>query len=280
MAHGDPGLTAKVATLATLLLMTLAACGTAASPTPLPVTNTPVPTQTPTPANAPVAAEATPFGQVPPVAAGTERPPSISLTQATAPLSMEFEGEGDEVLGPFVVATGVMILMANYEGEEEFSVRMTGADGDQTPSIVSSGPYFGNLLYSVYRDNPSGMDPGSHSIKVAGEGPWRIRLFQDYPSTGKAPTIEFGGIGDGGGGWAELAEGTYTIRANHDGQSRFRVLLHQSRGKPEVVVIDEDGPFDDTVEIVVGAETPLAPGIYGIGVRADGIWSVFLEDAE
>lgn len=280
MAHGRPGYIAKAATLATLLLMALAACGTAATPTPVPATNTPVPTQTLIPTIAPVATEAAPLSPTAQAAADAERPPPLSLGQATAPLSMEFEGEGDDVLGPFVASTGVMILMANYDGEEEFTVSMTGADGNQIPSIVTSGPYFGNLMYSVYRDNANGMVPGSHSIEITANGPWKIRLFQEYPGSGKAPTIEFGGIGDGGGGWADLAQGSYTIRANHDGESHFRVSLHQSRGIPEVVVIDDDGPFDDTVEIVVAEDTPLPPGFYGIGVRADGVWSVFLEAAE
>ncbi len=81
----------------------------------------------------------------------------------------------------------------------------------------------------------------------------------------------------------ELKEGEYTIRALHDGESHFRVNLHRANGSPETLIIDEDGPFDETISIAVSEDpsvSNLAPGTYGIGVRADGIWSLIIEDPD
>ena len=127
------------------------------------------------------------------------------------------------------------------------------------------------------------MTSGGHTIKVDADGPWRIRLFQDFPSNGKSPTIQFGGVGDGGGGWMDLQEGEYTIRAFHDGESHFRVKLHEGRGAPEILIIDEEGSFDETIPLVVSEDPSVSnvpPGFYGIGVRADGIWSLIIEDPD
>ena len=78
-----------------------------------------------------------------------------------------------------------------------------------------------------------------------------------------------------------LPEGEYTIRASHDGDSLFRVRLHEARGATPSLVIDTVGAFDETVQIIVSEDpevSNIAPGVYGIGVRADGIWSLIIED--
>ena len=176
-----------------------------------------------------------------------------------------------------------MILMANYEDDGRFKVTITGIERDLEPSIDVDGPYFGNLLFTAFLKNTEGMTSGGHTVKVEADGPWRIRLFQDFPTNGQSPTIQLGGVGDGGGGWMELEEGKYTIRASHDGESHFRVKLHEGNGAPEVLIIDEEGPFDETISITVSHDSSISnitPGIYGIGVRADGIWSLIIEDPD
>ena len=265
----------------TLLLLALPACGAAATATPAP---TVAPTATATPAPTPIP-QATPDSTEAPAPtdqARTNRATPLSLTQALAPLSKEIEGDGNQETEQFIVSQGVMILMANYEGDGKFKVTISSPERDLEPSIDVDGPYFGNLVFTIYRKNTDGMATGGHTIKVDADGPWRIRLFQDFPTTGKEPTIQFGGVGDGGGGWMELKEGEYTIRASHDGESLFQVRLHEGRGAPETLVIDEDGPYDETISITVGEDpsvSDVAPGLYSIGVRADGVWSLIIEDS-
>ena len=107
--------------------------------------------------------------------------------------------------------------------------------------------------------------------------------MQELYASSQTPTIQFGGVGDGGGGWIDLQAGTFTLRANHDGESNFKVRFLDIRGRPEVVVIDAAGPFDDTITLEVsedGAVGSPAPGVYAIGVLTDGIWSLILENAD
>ena len=87
----------------------------------------------------------------------------------------------------------------------------------------------------------------------------------------------------GSGGWIDLQAGTFTLRANYGGESNFKVRFLDVRGRPDVVVIDEAGPFDDTVTLEVSEDSAVgdpAPGVYAIGVQADGIWSLILENAD
>lgn len=265
--------------VATILLLALAACGAAATATPAPTVS---PTATPAPAPIPQVTPDSTEAPAPTDQARTDRPTTMSLTQALAPLSMEIEGDGNQETEQFIVSQGVMILMANYEGDGKFKLTISSPERDLEPSIDVDGPYSGNLVFTIYRKNIDGMATGGHTIKVDADGPWRIRLLQNFPTTGKEPTIEFGGVGDGGGGWMELKEGEYTIRASHDGESLFQVRLHEGRGAPETLVIDEDGPYDETISITVGEDpsvSDVAPGLYSIGVRADGVWSLIIEDS-
>ena len=275
---------------AALLLLALAACGSTATAT---LTPTPVePTSEPTAA----APTATTELIVPALAviASTEegtapangeleptRAPIMSLNQALAPLSVDIEGEGTQETEQFIVSKGVMVLMANYEGDGNFKVTISSPDKDMEPSIDVQGPYFGNMLITAFRENTEGMTTGGHTLEIEADGHWRIQLFQDFPTTGQDPTIQFGGVGDGGGGWMELKEGEYTMLTAHDGESDFQVRLHEGRGAPEVMIVDHQGAMEETITINVSKDpaiSDIVPGIYGIGVRADGIWSLIIED--
>ena len=273
---------------AALLLLALAACGSTATGTLAPTSV--VPTNEPTAAAPNATTE--PTVTAPGVIASTKeataladgeveptRAPIMSLNQALAPLSVDIEGEGTQETEQFIVSKGVMILMANYEGDGNFKATISSPDKDMEPSIDVQGPYFGNMLITAFRENTEGMTTGGHTLKIEADGSWRIQLFQDFPTTGQEPTIQFGGVGDGGGGWMELKEGEYTARTSHDGESDFQVRLHESRGAPEVM--DHVGAMDETITINVSedpAVSDIVPGIYGIGVRADGIWSLTIED--
>ena len=273
---------------ATLLLLALAACGsmetlaptlveptselTAAAPTAT--------TETTAPAPAVIASTeegtASANGELEPT-----RAPIMSLNQALAPLSVDIEGEGTQETEQFIVSKGVMILMAKYEGDGDFRVTISSPDKDMEPSIDVQGPYFGNMLITAFRENTEGLTTGGHTLEIEADGHWRIHLFQDFPTTGQDPTIQFGGVGDGGGGWMELKEGEYTMRAAHDGESDFQIRLHEGRGAPEVMIVDHEGAMEETITINVSkdpAVSDIVPGIYGIGVRADGIWSLIIED--
>lgn len=274
---------------AALLLLALAACGSTAT-----ATLAPTPVEQPT--TAPTAPTATTESTVaaPAVTASTEeatapadgelrptRAPIMSLNQALAPLSVDIEGEGTQEAEQFIVSKGVMILMANYEGDGNFKVTISSPEKDMEPSIDVQGPYFGNMLITAFRGNTEGMITGGHTLKIEADGPWRIQLFQDFPTTGQDPTVQFGGVGDGSGGWMELKEGEYKMRTAHDGESVFQVRLHEGRGAPEVMIVDHEGAMEETITINVSedpAVSEIFPGIYGIGVRADGIWSLIIED--
>ena len=276
---------ARVAS-ATLFLAAFAACGSAASPTPeapRPTATALARSSTPTPADAVTAgSDSTPATAPTGEPQGTANPP-ISLVDEFGPPFYEFEGDADDIIGPFIVSQGVLIVFMRYTGEGDFTVSFADEDDEETPLVKAHGPYSGERLEAVYSENVNGLVPGQHRIKIEAGGPWRVRLLEQLPSAGQAPSIQFGGVGDGGGAWIRLDEGSYTIRATHDGESRFKVMFFESKGIPEVALIDQVGPFDEVIPLAVTTEAAgrsLIPGLYAVGVLADGIWAITLEDAD
>lgn len=285
MRLGTGAMAAGVASV-TLFLGAFSACGGAVSPTP----------EAPRPTATALAESATPTPTVPVTAAvgatptaeptgepQATAPPAISLVDEFGPSSYQFEGEADDLIGPFIVAPGVLIVFMRYTGEGDFSVSFADEDEVEIPLVTARGPYSGERVNAVYSENVNGLVPGQHRIKVEAEGPWRIRLLGQIASSGQTPSIEFGGVGDGGGAWMKLDEGSYTIRATHDGESRFKVMFYESSGIPEVALIDDVGQFDDVIPLTVTPQASgrsLIPGLYAVGVLADGIWAITLDDAD
>ena len=208
--------------------------------------------------------------------------PRPTLTLAPRRLSVELEGDGPQVLGPFSMAAGVLIAFIRYEGEGPFSLNfigtLPGEGQDAVRSIGSSpGPYQGERVHSVFDGNDEGLVPGDYEIEVEAAGPWRLRLFQDEATRGQAPTISMSGSGDGGGSWLQLDEGRYTMTTSHTGAAGFTVELFDSQGLPPYRMIEVEGEHEGTRKFTVGGgapgENPQA-GFFALGVRSEGDWEV------
>ena len=205
---------------------------------------------------------------------------------ATGQLQVLLEGEGPEVLGPYEMLAGVIIAFIRYEGEPPVSLTFIDEKQGQVSSVESRpGPYRGERVHSVYEGNPDGLKPGIYTVSVEATGPWLVRLFQEQISRGQEPEIAIEGTGDGGGGWVDLSEGEYTMTTTHDGSAELSVDLFDSVGVSPYRIIRTTGNDEVQEGFTVGGGEPgenPQPGIYAIGVRSQGSWSVTItnDDAE
>lgn len=257
MGHTKP-IRAMVLSAVTLAIAALAACGGTAD--------------TPSPAGAVQSQDATSTA----LPAATQPRPTI--TRAPRQLTVELDGDGPEVLGPFGMGAGVLIAFVRYEGESPFSMTFIGGEQVVVKSIESSpGPYQGERIHSVFEGNRDGLVPGDYTIEIEGDGAWRLRLFQEKATRGQSPTITFSGSGDGGGSWLQLEDGHYTMTTRHTGSAGFTVELFDSQGLPPYRMVQASGAHEGTQQFTVGGgapgENPQA-GYYAMGIRSEGDWEI------
>ena len=212
-----------------------------------------------------------------PTAAPTATPrPTITL--APRQLQALLEGDGSEVVGPYEMGQGVIIAFVRFEGDGPFSMTFVDEDQALVNSIeTSSGPYAGERVHSVFTGNDGGLAPGNYMVNVEGNGPWRIRLFQERALRGQLPEITLTGTGDGGGSWLQLEEGGYTMTTSHTGTADFIVELFDNKGLSPFQIVKAMGNHEGQAEFTVGGggpgENPQA-GLYAMGVLSQGDWSV------
>jgi hypothetical protein len=225
----------------------------------------------------------------PAAAVPTDTPDAIGgprPTLAPRQLQVLLEGEGPEVLGPYEMLAGVIIAFVRYEGETPFSLTFIDEEQRLVRSVESRpGPYNGERVHSVFEGNPAGLKPGVYTVSVEATGPWQARLFQESIVRGQEPEITMEGTGDGGGGWVDLSEGEYTMTTTYDGSAELSVDLFDSVGASPYRIIRTTGNDEVQEGFTVGGGEPgenPQPGIYAIGVRSQGSWSVNItnDDAE
>ena len=214
----------------------------------------------------------------PTTAVPTATQPRPTITPAPRQLTVELEGDGPEVLGPFAMGAGVLIAFVRYEGESPFSMTFLGGEKGIVKSIESSpGPYRGERIHSVFEGNSEGLLPGDYTVEIEAGGPWRLRMFQEKPTRGQSPTISLSGSGDGGGSWLRLDDGQYTMTTSHTGPSGFTVELFDSQGLPPYRIVQAAGEHEETQQFTVGGgapgENPQA-GFYAMGVRSEDDWEI------
>ncbi len=210
---------------------------------------------------------------------GTPRP---RATFAPRPLQALLEGEGSDVLGPYEMVSGVIIAFVRYDGDAPFSLTFLSEGQAPVTSVdAGPGPYNGERVHSVFEGNDGGLGPGEYTVAVDAAGPWRVRLFQERAIRGTPPEIVLTGSGDGGGSWLQLEDGEYTMSTSHTGSAGFTVDLFDAQGVPPYRIVQATGDHDGEQLFTVGGGQPgenPQPGVYAMGVRSQGDWSVTITD--
>ena len=222
-------------------------------------------------------ATATPAG--PPLPTSTPRP--TNTPQPTpAPITFEFEGRGDKVLGPFNLVEGIASLSASHSGSRNFVVSIISSGGDEVLSINEIGRYSGTRAHAVDSGSLFGLSPGQHRMQVQADGNWTIDIKQEFPTGGQSPPIMTSGNGDDVVRWMRLSDGQFVMSASHSGGRNFIVSLIEADGSPEVLLVNEIGDYQGEQIINVNRNSfglnPV-PGLYAIVVQADGAWEISID---
>jgi hypothetical protein len=199
-----------------------------------------------------------------------------ALAPTVTPTSVNFEGTGDKVLGPFGLVEGIAILTASHSGTKNFIVQLIGAKGGEDYSINAIGAYNGSRGHSI-PGRMGRLQADEYRLNVTADGAWRIDVSQEFPSTGETPPIQLQGQGDEVLKWFTLDKGTYLIKSTHTGSKNFIVALMNVNGLSDKFIINEIGDYtgEQLVKVDQGnLGLRLSPGIYAIVVRADGEWTI------
>ena len=223
-------------------------------------TPTPPPTPTPTPSPTP-----------------TPTPTSMMTVGGQA---ITIEGGASSDTESFSLAEGVAIFDIQHEGSGRFTVDLIDAQGRSAQVLASApGAYTGVVGVGVNSDSLSGPAPGSFSLSVEADSPWKVEVSQPAWTSGDTGPVSLRGSGDRVAGPIELPAGRVEFTLTHDGSSHFVVNLMSPDGMLVDTLANERGRFHGTKVLGVRAgNAPNAePGVHGLFVVADGNWTIAMQ---
>lgn len=197
----------------------------------------------------------------------------FGLEPGLAVVKMSHRGEGGFV---------VNLLSANQEepvATPERLVFSEGQNGGSTTEIATAlAEEIGPVTVSRAVNVPFG---GKHLFDVKADGPWTVEVEQPHPSS--APrTTSFSGDDDTATPFFWLSKGLKQV-----------YMTNPLEGKLAVSLLDTDGRAvrsnltSEAEQAVQGAPDTISTtvdvpedGIYLFNVRADGLWTIELSDAE
>jgi hypothetical protein len=173
--------------------------------------------------------------------------------------TFEFSGSGDSVESGIELEEGLIVIEATHDGSSNFAIHLIDDDRDHL-FVNEIGAYAGTSADS--------LDYNEYDLGVTADGDWEIEIRQPIVNRGYDLPIEESGEGDSLIGPYEF-DGTYTLSADHDGESNFAIHIYPELGRPELVT-NEIGAYEGESSVRFDE-----PG--WIAVTADGAWSVSVE---
>lgn len=188
-----------------------------------------------------------------------------------------FTGEGEKVLGPIKLNSGLAILHAkNLTGVNDTFTVYIYKDENNDGVFQDGEGWTGDNISVGYEDAETYQgsiafkaEEGQYFVEVDG-GRWEIRVDQAGKLGSKAKI--FTGVSGQGDGVTEkffLSEGEHKFRATHDGSSNFIVYLVDENGNFTSRLVNEIGKTD-----LKFSYNAVFSDNYVFAVRADGNWVI------
>lgn len=115
------------------------------------------------------------------VEVNADGPWTVDLSQPQwnqgADLPVSYEGDGDTVMGPFRLVTGLLPAEFSHSGSGNFMVQLASSDGESVEFLVNEiGAYQGSQAITVRDGSLFDTAPGIYALVVNADGPWTVSL--------------------------------------------------------------------------------------------------------
>lgn len=168
------------------------------------------------------------------------------------------KGAGDTATDMFSLNQGYAIVKASHTGSSNFILHLLDQAGKKISLVNEIGNYDGSTFALIKNE-------GKHLLNVKADGPWSIEVSQSPTSEAKDAPASFTGQGDDVV-FVNLKSGLTKFSSEHLGKSNFIVKVNGSS------IVNEIGHYSGS-----SANSVQDDGLYIISIRADGKWSITVE---
>ncbi len=198
---------------------------------------------------------------------------------------------------PFRLEPGLAVAKMTHSGEGSFVVNLVSAmqeenlaapekikfsedqyGGSNTEVAIALAEEAGPVTISRAVSIPVG---GKHLLDVKADGPWMVEVEQPQPDS--APrTTSFSGDDDTATPFFSLSSGSKQIDISNPLQANLNVSLLDSYGNVvKSGLANETGQAGQTPSSTATSTVYIPEdGVYLFNVRADGLWTIEISDAE
>ena len=181
--------------------------------------------------------------------------------QAYEDSKIKLSGSGDSATELIKLSSGFAVFEGQHTGSSNFIVKLMDENGNSQDLLVNKiGSYKGKTFANI-------SSSGSYYLEVKAGGNWNFTITQGFPlEMNKVPT-SFNGNGDDVV-FFEADKGNYKFTFNHSGSSNFIVKLNGSS-----LMVNKIGQYQGNMRKKLDTD-----GVYVLVIRADGDWSVTIEE--
>jgi hypothetical protein len=198
---------------------------------------------------------------------------------------------------PFRLESGFAVAKMTHSGEGSFVVNLISAmqeetlaapetikfsedqyGGSNTEVAIALAEEVGPVTVSRAVSIPVG---GKHLLDVKADGPWTVEVEQPQP-IGAPRTTSFSGDDDTATPFFSLSSGPKQIDITNPLEANLNVSLLDSDGNVvKSGLANETGQSEQTPSSAATSTVDIPEnGIYLFNVRADGLWTIEIADAE
>ncbi|HEX2097468.1 MAG TPA: hypothetical protein VHF46_00220 [Rubrobacteraceae bacterium] len=198
---------------------------------------------------------------------------------------------------PFRLEPGLAVVKMNHRGEGGFVVNLLSANQEEaaaTPErLVFSEDQSGGSTTEVATALAEEIGPvtvsravnvpfgGKHLLDVKADAPWTVEIEQPRPSS--APRLtSFSGDDDTATPFFSLSKGSKQVYMTNPLEGKLAVSLLDTDGRAvrANLTSEAEQPGQGSPDTISTTVDVPESGIYLFNVRADGLWTIEISDAE
>jgi hypothetical protein len=188
-------------------------------------------------------------------------PPPAPAIPEPEPAPIRFSGKGKTATASFEIAGGLTVFGSQHTGSQHFAVQLLDREGNLVELLA-------NVIGSYGGRRVVGLRAGKYVLNVAADGSWEIQVTQPRrPTTVVAPARLAGTRDDVA--FLQLESGLHRFVFSHTGQGHFALMLHTAQGALQELLVNTVGGIDGSQAVRIPRT-----GLWVLGVRADGRWTV------